>query len=285
MVDLARGNSHFPRGNTRIAIDIDALASITRIRTDNERIIANDIAIFAGVTIGTVVPPQVIVAIDAVTAPIWHPNVSIFALISCCGMVCHQVRRGTEPRRFFARELIISAIAIMLDPGAASPDSIVVDRADPTHRIGVVVVHHIFDRACTRGRPEIAIGNRNLEATVRSAVARQALSARSITCIEFDDDERSVEVVGLARHITPFKDERIAIAVIGIFAIANTDIGSIVQIPAAAIDTRAVVEPELDRIGARATNGPRLNRARGIQAILITVVVIIPVIGRNVPRG
>lgn len=70
MVDLTRCNCHLPRGNTCITIDIDSLASIARIRTDNERVIANLIAIFASMTIGTVVPPQVIVAIDAVAAPI-----------------------------------------------------------------------------------------------------------------------------------------------------------------------------------------------------------------------
>ena len=42
--------------------------------------------------------------------------------------------------------LLISTIAIMLDPGAASPNGVVIDWTDPTHRIGVVVVFHIFDR-------------------------------------------------------------------------------------------------------------------------------------------
>ena len=87
-----------------------------------------------------------IVTIDAVAAPVRHPDVGIFALISCSGMMCHQIRRGTEPGCFFARELIISTIAIMLDPGAASPNGVVIDWTDPTHRIGVVVVFHIFDR-------------------------------------------------------------------------------------------------------------------------------------------
>ena len=92
MLDLTRRNCHLPRRGEHIAIDIDSLASIARVRTDNERVILHYIAIFAGMTVGAIVPPQMIIAIDAVATPVRIPDVGVLALIGGNVMMLHQIR-------------------------------------------------------------------------------------------------------------------------------------------------------------------------------------------------
>ena len=43
-------------------------------------------------TVGAIVPPQMIVAIDAIATPVRIPNIGVLALIGCNVMVLHQIR-------------------------------------------------------------------------------------------------------------------------------------------------------------------------------------------------